>query len=64
MILVVVYLGHQIFHPAAVFVFLKISFLGEVLSSQIEEASEKQVVHLCRSSRPFPYAVTTETGSR
>ena len=30
-------IGHGAVHPAAVSIFLRISFLGEVLSSQIEE---------------------------
>ena len=48
----VVYLGHGIFHPVQRLYFSpKTQFLGEVLSSQIGENREKKVVHLYRSAR-------------
>ena len=39
--------------PEISFVFLEISFWESVLSSQIEETSEKKVVHFYRSTRLF-----------
>ena len=53
--ILVVYLGHGIFHPVCStrsFIFLQVRFLGEVLSSSIEEPEEKKwLVHLYRSRR-------------
>ena len=40
-VILVVYLGHGRFRPVSSFIFLLVSFLGEVLISQIEETSEK-----------------------
>ena len=39
--ILVVYLGHGMFHPVTVLFFLPIRFGGEVLSSQIEEPQKK-----------------------
>ena len=44
-LILVVYLGHGIFHPVAFFKLSPNQFLGEVLSYRIEEHLRKKVVY-------------------
>ena len=51
-VILVVYPGHGIFSSVAFFLFVSPNgFLGEVLSSQIEENLRKKAAHLYRSTR-------------
>ena len=55
--ILVVYLGHGIFHPVQQFYFLPTKVLRLVLSSQMERILERKAVHFYRSTRqtPLPY---------